>query len=92
MQFNDLVNGLFELFGAVLTWINVKKLYKDKTVKGVYWPVWAFFSCWGLWNLYYYPSVAHYFSFFSGIFLVSGNITWSIMACYYIYNESKFTE
>ncbi len=80
MQINDLINGLFELGGAVVSWINVYKLYKDKVISGVYWPMWIFFSSWGLWNLIYYPSVGHYISFYAGIVLVSGNITWSVMA------------
>lgn len=80
MQYNDLINGLFELGGAVVTWMNVYKLYQDRIIKGVFWPVWIFFSTWGLWNLYYYPSVGHFISFYTGIVLVSGNITWCTMA------------
>jgi hypothetical protein len=80
MQFNDLINGLFELGGAIVIWINVYKLYKDREIKGVFWPVWIFFSFWGLWNLYYYPSVGHLISFYAGIVLVCGNICWAVMA------------
>ncbi len=89
MQLNDLFNGLFELGGAIVTWINVLKLYTDKDIKGVFWPVWLFFSSWGLWNLYYYPSVGHYISFYAGILLVSGNIVWVILAYYYIKNKEN---
>jgi len=83
IQHNDLINALFECGGAILTWINVRRLIHDKEVKGVYWPVWAFFSAWGLWNLYYYPSVGHIMSFLAGIILVSGNITWVFLARWY---------
>ena len=80
---NDIINALFELCGAVLTWVNVSKILKDKKVVGVYWPIWIFFSLWGLWNLFYYPSVGHMLSFYAGIVLVAGNITWVIIAfCY----------
>ncbi len=84
MQINDLLNGLFELGGAVVAWMNAYKLYKDREIKGVYWPVWIFFSSWGLWNLYYYPSLGQYISFYAGIILVSGNIAWVVLAFKYI--------
>jgi len=80
---NDIINALFELGGAILTWFNVKKILKDKEVKGVYWPIWLFFTSWGYWNLYYYPSVDHQWSFYAGILLVFGNTVWVSLAWYY---------
>ena len=87
MQWNDIINGSFELIGAIVTWINVHRLYRDKETKGVFWPVWIFFSLWGMWNLIYYPSVGHFFSLYAGIVLVSGNIAWVILA--FIYQQKK---
>jgi len=83
MEYNDLVNGLFELCGAFLLWVNVRKLHTDKQVRGVFWPVTAFFGVWGLWNLYYYPSLDQWFSFAAGIVLVTANIVWVWMAIRY---------
>lgn len=83
MQANDLVNGAFELFGAYLTWMNVFKLYKDKEIRGVYWMIWIFYSCWGMWNLYYYPSLDQWASFWAGVVMVFGNIAWVILAIKY---------
>ena len=40
----DLVNALFETFGAVFTWRNAWQLWKDREVKGIYWPTIAFFA------------------------------------------------
>lgn len=37
----DAVNGCFEALGAVMTWKNVAALRRDRTIKGVYWPVTA---------------------------------------------------
>jgi len=51
----DLINAVFELSGAVLTWLSVARLYRDKKVRGVYWPAMALFATWGGWNLIYYP-------------------------------------
>jgi len=77
---NDIVNGLFEVVGGILCWFNVFKLFKDREIKGVYWPVTAFFALWGWWNLYYYPSLGQWASFGGGVFLVLGNTVWAIMA------------
>jgi len=84
MELNDIVNSLFELGGALLTWLNVKKLLRDKDIKGVFWPIWIFFTSWGFWNLYYYPSVGHLLSFWAGVLLVAGNTTWVVIAWYYM--------
>ena len=83
MQGNDIVNGVFELLGGFLTWMNCRKLRKDKQVKGVCWSVTAFFSVWGLWNLYYYPCLGQWASFVGGIILVAGNLVWVGMAIKY---------
>jgi len=83
----DLINGLFELGGAVMIWLNVKRLYQDKTVKGVDWRVTGFWTAWGLWNLYFYPSLGQWLSFAGGVALVGANAVWLVMAAYYIRRE-----
>lgn len=80
---NDIINGSFEIVGAFLCWLNVRKLLIDKRVEGVYWPVQAFFASWGLWNLYYYPSLGQWASFWGGLMLFIGNTAWVFMAIYY---------
>jgi len=83
----DKINGIFEVIGAFFVWKNVTALYRDKVIKGVYWPATAFFAVWGLWNLVYYPSLNQWWSFLGGIALVSGSITWVILALGYRSNE-----
>jgi len=80
---NDLINSIFELFGAIVIWKNVKQLIKDKQVKGVYYPLWIFYATWGFWNLYYYPSLNQHLSFYAGIVMVIGNTIWVSLAFYY---------
>lgn len=80
ISLGDAINGSFELLGAWFTWRNAVQLYRDKTIKGVYWPMWAFFSAWGIWNLWYYPSLGQILSFYAGSLLVCGNIAWTVMA------------
>lgn len=72
----DLINAGFELLGAAFTWRNALQLYRDRQIKGVYWPTMAFFAVLGLWNLYYYPSLGQWASFAAGVVLVAGNLAW----------------
>ena len=83
MVTQDYINGLFELVGSYFTWINAWTLYRDKEIKGVYWPATLFFSVWGVWNLYYYPSLHQWASFSAGIILVLGNIAWIFLLARY---------
>lgn len=79
----DQINGTFELVGAWFAWVNALTLYREKGVRGVYWPAWAFFSAWGLWNLFYYPALEQWWSFYGGVALVSGNLAWVGLAMVY---------
>jgi hypothetical protein len=80
VQTPDLINGIFETGGAFAAWKNYFQLRKDKAIKGVYWPVYVFYSLWGLWNLAYYPMLNQWLSFCAGIVLVTGNVAWVTQA------------
>ena len=80
---NDLINGLFECIGGVFLWLSCWRLYQHKEVKGVSAIPITFYAAWGYWNLFYYPSLNQWFSFFAGFIVVSANTTWVIMALYY---------
>jgi hypothetical protein len=80
---NDLVNGILELFGAFLLLGNCRLLAQHKRVQGVSVTPTAFFSAWGIWNLYFYPANHLWFSFWGGVCLAVTNLTWVGMAIYY---------
>lgn len=80
MQWPDLINGGFELIGAIFTWRNAWQLRNDREIKGVYWPTTLFFAAWGVWNLFYYPALQQWASFVGGVALVAGNLAWVAMA------------
>lgn len=80
---NDLINALFEVGGAITIFMNIMKLYKDKKIRGVLWPIWVFYTLWGFWNIYYYPSLGQNLSFYAGIVLVSGNLWWCLLTLKY---------
>lgn len=80
----DLINGLvFECVGSWFAWRNALELYRNKRVVGVYWPVYAFYSVWGIWSLVYYYTLSQWVSLVGGAGIVSGNITWLMLALHY---------
>lgn len=85
----DLINGVFELVGGVLYILNIKELYQSKKLEGVSVLPTTFFTSWGLWNLFYYPSLDQWFSFFGGLLLVTVNAIWVAMAFYYARKGEK---
>jgi hypothetical protein len=72
----DLVNGLFELLGSVLIWMNVRALLRDKGYAGVWLPAVTFFNAWGFWNMYYYPHLGQWLSFAGGCSITLANTVW----------------
>lgn len=80
---SDLVNGLFEFIGGITLWMNVWRTHKDGGVKGVNTLYILYFSSWGWWNLYYYPSLGQWWSFAGGVFIVVANVVWLGQVVYY---------
>lgn len=76
MMLPDLINGAFELLGGVALWQNVRRIRKDKQCRGVNWQVTLFFTSWGFWNLFYYPSLNQWASFTGGLNIVAANFVW----------------
>ncbi len=85
----DLVNGLFEFGMACMLFLSVLRLWRDKRVHG--WSVWSVVwpTAWGLWNLYYYPSLGQWYSFLGGLFVVIVNSTWIVLALYFERQTNK---
>lgn len=89
MSWQDLVNGTFEVLGAPFIILSIINLYKSKLVRGVSWWHPAFFATWGFWNLYYYPHLEQWLSFFGGILIVTATTVWWAMMIYYIAKEKR---
>jgi hypothetical protein len=79
----DLINGLFEVFGGVFVVMNVYQIYKDKVVHGIHWGSTIFFTSWGIWNIFYYPHLGQWLSFYGGLFICLANVVWLIQRIYY---------
>lgn len=85
----DIINGCFELLAGLFCTINCFRLYKDKKVRGISILSTVFFTSWGFWNLYYYPSLGQTMSFIGGIFIVTTNVVWVSQMIYYTRKEKK---
>jgi uncharacterized membrane protein YfcA len=83
MSIPDAINGTYELCGGFFLLANCFKLLKDKEVKGISIASSAFFTSWGVWNLWYYPHLNQHFSFLGGILIVLANAWWVYLAIYY---------
>lgn len=83
MTVPDIINGLFESLGALALWQNCAALERDKSVRGVDWRATAFFSAWGLWNLFFYPHLEQWASFVGGMLIVGVNLYWLMLAYTY---------
>ena len=79
----DSMNGLFEFAGGFMLLLNVFRIHRDKAASGFHPSTAAFFTAWGYWNLYYYPSLGQWFSFACGVFLVTVNTIWLSQIYYY---------
>jgi len=85
----DLGNGLFEGGGAIMLLLNLRQLVRDKKVAGVHWGPIVFWTLWGFWNLYYYPSLHQWASFAGGVGVVACNTAWLGLAFYYRRNDIR---
>lgn len=85
----DLVNGLFEMVGGLLLWLNVRRLARDRQVAGVSVLPVLFWTAWGLWNLAFYPWAGCWWSFAGGIVVVAANAVWLILLLRIVTNKRK---
>lgn len=83
----DVVNGLFEFSGALFMGLNVRQLLRDRQVKGVHWLSMLFFTSWGYWNLFYYPSLGQTWSFLAGACLAAMNSAWATLTVFYLLRQ-----
>jgi hypothetical protein len=79
----DTINALFEAGGAVLLWLNVRRLYSDKRLLGISLVPTIWYTTWGAWNLVYYYGLGQLASWVAGIGVFMANAVWVSLAVYY---------
>jgi len=85
----DNVNGLFEMAGGLFVFMSVLKLHRDKKVRGVSMIAIVFFTVWGFWNLFYYPSLDQFWSAVGASSVALMNIVWLCQMVYYTRKERR---
>jgi hypothetical protein len=80
---NDMINGLWELCGSLFLFRNSQMLWRDKMVKGVSILPTIYFFGWGIWNLFWYPSLHQFYSFMGGITIMAANCLWIVLMLYF---------
>jgi hypothetical protein len=83
MTIPDLINGGYEFIGGIAVWYNVLAIIKDKGYAGVRISTMGFFTSWSLWNLYYYPHLHQWASFFGGLSIGIANLLFIIAMLHY---------
>jgi len=86
----DILNAIFEFGGGCLIWLSVRQLWLDKELKGVHWAPIIFFWAWGMWNLFYYPSLDQWWSFVGGLWIVLANFIWMCQIMWYKWIKSRW--
>lgn len=79
----DAINGVFEMVGSVVLYLNVVKVYQDKMVRGYDWRSVAFFAVWGAWSVAYYAGLGHTISLVGGALALVAQIVWIGFAIHY---------
>lgn len=69
----DFINGSFELLAGFFVLNHCRVLHAHKQARGVSLASVLFFTLWGIWNLYYYPSLHQPLSYYGGWFVVAAN-------------------
>ena len=70
----DIINGVFEVCGAVATWMNFAAIVKDRGYAGTRIPMMLFFLSWGFWNLFFYAHLLQWVSLYASLLLTTGNV------------------
>ena len=79
----DAINGAIEAGGALFLLVNIRRLLVDRSVSGVHWLPTAYWTLWGCWNLFYYPSLGQWMSFAGGCAVVVVNLAWVALVFYF---------
>jgi uncharacterized membrane protein YfcA len=90
MQTMDLLNACFEAGGSIFILNHARVLLKDKMTKGVSLLSVLFFSCWGIFNMFYYSHLGQNFSWYAGIMVFISNSIYASLIIYFRIKEKDY--
>jgi membrane protein YdbS with pleckstrin-like domain len=72
----DFINAAFEALASVFVLNHARMLWKSRQGFSVSILSTIFFAIWGMWNVWYYPHLGQWFSFWAGIAVMISNFIW----------------
>ena len=72
----DMINGSFEFVGGLSIFNHCRVVLEHKEVKGVSVLSTIFFLSWSVWNVFFFPHMELWFSFYGGLFMLAANVLW----------------
>lgn len=85
----DVINACFNVGGSLAIWSSIFKLYKDKLVRGIHWPMMIFFLSWSTWNIWFYAHFQQWVSVAAGFLMFTSEAVYISSIFYYIGKEIK---
>lgn len=89
MNWQDLINGSFEILSGFVLLLHCIQMYRDKEIRGVSVVACLYFVLWSYWNLYYYPHLYQWASCLGSVWTSLIHTIWFGMIIYYIRKEIK---
>lgn len=79
----DHINAFFECSGLFFVFPSIIALYRTKSAEAIsLWTVF-FFTSWGFWNMWYYPSLGQFWSGVGAYGVAGANSIWLGLIIYY---------
>ncbi len=85
----DVMNACFEMGGALVLLLNLRRRRRDRRVAGVSLAPTAFFTAWGMFNPWFYGRLGQTWSLGAGLVVCAVNLTWLGMALHYSRQKQK---
>jgi hypothetical protein len=85
----DHTQATWEIGAALFGLLNIRAIRKSRSVTGVHWLPTAYFSAWGVYNLWFYAALDLPMSWWAGIGMCAVNLTWLCHLCYYSLRKGK---
>lgn len=84
---SDMMMGLIQVTSAGFLGVSVLQLFRKKYVSGVSAVTVSFWVAWGLWDLYYFPSLHQWWAFGGGVVVTMMNALYVSLILLYNYRE-----
>lgn len=88
-EFMDMANAFFEGAGSIFVLNHARVLSQHKLVRGVSLLSVAFFSLWGVFNMFYYSHLGQNFSWYAGICVLIANTFYLSLIIHYRRKECQ---